>query len=130
MFMLMHLARSLFARVMTARAVAKADAIKGPANAAMEKVRELGVKATGPKANPLDIADLIDARTKSRDLNERWLAAELKAEAWQAAAKRPVKRLPAYLAGKMDAAAAGALLYPYVPQAVAAVKGWVAAVCG
>lgn len=130
MFMLTHLLRSLAVRFLTARAVAKADALKEPANAAMEKVRELGLKAAGPKANPLDIADLIDARNKSRTLNDQWLAAAINAEKWLgrlARVKQPSKRLPSYVAGKLDAAAAGAVLYPYVPAAVAAVKGWMAA---
>lgn len=120
MFMLIQLFRSLVTRVMSARCDAKAERLRGPADEAVEKARLLE-----KKADPTGIVSLIEARMDCKAKADEWCEAEIRAERWakrKDRAVRPSSRVPTYLAGKLDAALAFFVVYPYVPEVIARVQ--------
>lgn len=120
MFLFAHAVRSLFTKSAATRARAEAERLAKVAFDADVKVRRMG--------DSTDVATLVMAKMEKAKAEDAFLIADAKADKWEArraSAKSPSSRAGTYLAGKIDAATAATLLYPYVPQIVAQVKTWV-----
>lgn len=120
MFLILQAARSLFTRCMANRTTAKASALEAHVRAADETVKEYE-----SAKSPQEIADLVEVTMAARKAFDTWDAADTRASKWRkrrAKAVTPASRVPAYLAGKVDAALAGILLYPYVPEVTAFIQ--------
>jgi len=120
MFLLIQGVRSAAARLLAARLQAKADALAEKVVAAGQAVAKLPEKAT-----PDQVMAQFEARAKMKAAEAQWEPVAAKAEKWLARRDRavtPTSRVPAYLAGKLDAALLAVVAYPYVPVVVDVVR--------
>ena len=120
MFMLIQGVRSVAARLLCARLTAKAEKLADQMTAAGAEVKPLAANATAEQ-----VATQVAARSRLQLAEAKWEPAALKAEKWQAKRARavtPTSRVPAYLAGKLDAALLAFVAYPYVPAGLELVR--------
>lgn len=126
MFLLIQLVRSLIVSRCARKAEDHLKAIEAKA-AVAEKAATTAVKAADPK-NVSSVIAAGRAQAEYDEVTKVWLAAVDRCEQWEdrkKECKSPRSRFVTYLAGKIDAVTAVALLHPYVPGWIEAAKIWI-----
>ncbi len=118
MFLILNALANLFVSCKAKRADAP---IKGLAEKA-DWARDL-LKQHGDPKTPKDVIRYMELKDRADKADAAYLEAAEKQDKWQARKDKATRFVPAYLSGKLDAAAAAAVVYPYVPAVIEWAKG-------
>lgn len=118
MFLFVNVLKTLFLSRMAKVTAAPLPRLEAEAAQAHARLKALGEPKTA-----MDAVKYVQLKAEADKADEAYLAASDRAEAWGGRKAKPAKFVPSYLGGKLDAAAAGVLVYPYVPQVIEWVKG-------
>jgi len=121
MFLILNALANLFVSVKAKRADAPLVRLEHEARLARATLSNLGEPKT-----PKDVIAYLDLKAKADAADTAFLEAAEKADKWEIRKDSPTRFVPAYLSGKLDAVAAGVVVYPYVP----AVIEWVKSITG
>ncbi len=118
MFLLLNAVSNLFVSLMSRRADKPLSTLEWRAKVAHERLKGLGEPKTA-----MDAVKYMEYKKAADEADSAYLAAAEKADKWSGRKETSSRFVPAYLSGKLDAIAAAAVVYPYVPQVMTWVRG-------